>query len=123
MGGLNSRQWAVFLHLSQLLGYLVPGLGFAGPLVIWLVLKDRFAELDAHGRMVTNWMISLLIYSLIAAMIALVTCGIGVVLMIPLILLSIIFPVIGAIKASDGSLWKYPLAIPFLPEIPRNGNQ
>jgi uncharacterized protein len=30
------------------------------------------------------------------------------------ILLGIIFPVIGGIKANDGIVWKYPLSIPFL---------
>lgn len=104
----------MFLHLSQLLGYIMPGLGFAGPLVIWLVLKDRLPELDAHGRMVTNWMISLLIYSLVAFVIAVVTCGFGALLFVPLVLLGIIFPIIGAVRANEGVLWKYPVTIPFL---------
>ena len=104
----------MFLHLSQLLGFVMPGLGFAGPLVIWLVLKDRFAVLDLHGRMVTNWMISLLLYSAVAFAISVVTCGIGMVLFIPLMLLGIIFPIIGAVRANEGTLWKYPMTIPFL---------
>lgn len=114
VGGLYEKQWAMFLHLSQLLGFVMPGLGFAGPLVIWLVLKDRFAVLDLHGRMVTNWMISLLLYSAVAFAISVVTCGIGMVLFIPLMLLGIIFPIIGAVRANEGTLWKYPMTIPFL---------
>jgi hypothetical protein len=113
-GGLSVRQWAMFLHLAQFLGYIVPGLGFAGPIVIWLVYKERFPELDAHGKMVTNWLISLLIYATVAGVVTLASCGIGVVLFIPLMLVSIIFPIIGAVKANEGLLWKYPVTIPFL---------
>ncbi len=112
-GGLNGRQWALFLHLSQFLGYLMPGLGFAGPLLIWLLLKDRLPELDAHGKIVTNWMISFLIYSVVGFVITVITCGIGAVVFIPLLLLSIIFPIIGAIRANEGVVWKYPMSIPF----------
>lgn len=92
----------------------MPGLGFAGPLIIWLVLKDRFPELDAHGKMVTNWMISLLIYCAVAFVVTLVSCGVGGVLFIPLMLVGIIFPIIGAIRANEGVLWNYPVTIPFI---------
>lgn len=114
VGGLHGRQWAVFLHLSQLLGYIMPGLGFAGPLIIWLVLKDRFPELDVHGKMVTNWMISLLLYSLGVFVLSMITCGVGALLFIPLILVGIIFPIFGAIRANEDLVWKYPVTIPFI---------
>jgi len=91
----------------------MPGLGFAGPLLIWLLLKDRLPELDAHGKIVTNWMISFLIYSVVGFVITVITCGIGAVVFIPLLLLSIIFPIIGAIRANEGVVWKYPMSIPF----------
>lgn len=112
--GLTGKQWAMFLHLAQFLGYIVPGLGFAGPIVIWLVLKERFPELDAHGKMVANWLISLLIYSVVAGLVTVVSCGFGAVLFIPLMLVSIIFPIIGAVKANEGVLWKYPVTISFI---------
>ena len=111
---MGSDQWGMFLHLSQLAGLLLPGLGFAGPVVIWLTQKTPFPELDAHGKMVVNWMISLLIYSLVAGVIAMITCGVGAVLFAPLMVLATVFPILGAIKAKDGVLWQYPLTIPFI---------
>ena len=104
----------MLMHFSQFAGYLVPGLGFAAPVVIWQVYKERFPELDAHGKMVTNWLISLLIYSLAAGAIMVITCGIGAVLFLPIAAVSIIFPVLGGIKAGEGAVWKYPLTIPFI---------
>jgi len=37
---------------------------------------------------------------------------VGFLTMFALVLVSIIFPIIGAIKASEGEVWPYPLSIP-----------
>lgn len=110
----DAKQWCLYLHFSQLINLIVPGLGIAAPIIIWQIKKEQFPELDPHGKMVTNWLISLLIYSLIAAVAAFATCGIGMVLFIPVGLVAIVFPIIGGIKANNGILWKYPLTLTFI---------
>lgn len=112
--GMSANSWASLLHFSQLGGYLLPGLGFAAPIVIWLIQKDRFPALDAHGKMVTNWLISALIYSVAIGIVGTATCGLGYGLYVPLGLLTLIFPVVGGIKAGDGEVWKYPLTFDFV---------
>lgn len=104
----------MFLHLSQLTNLIVPGLGFVAPIVIWQIKKDEFPELDSHGKMVTNWLISLVIYILAASVAAFATCGLGVILYLPVALVAIAFPIVGGIKANNGILWKYPLTITFI---------
>lgn len=104
----------MFLHFSQLLGLLVPGLGFAAPIVIWQLQKTKFPELDAHGKMVTNWILSVLIYTVAASVAGAITCGVGMILLVPVALLAIIFPILGGIKASEGTFWNYPLTITFI---------
>lgn len=104
----------MFMHFGQFAGYIAPGLGFAVPIIIWQVYKEKFPELDAHGKMVANWMISMLIYFVAAGTITAASCGIGAPLLLPLALVGIIFPIIGGIKASEGILWKYPLTISFI---------
>jgi len=111
---MDAKQWAMLLHLSQLAGFVVPGLGLAAPIVIWQIKKEQFPELDPHGKMVTNWIISLLIYLVIASVVAAVTCGVGTLLFIPIAVVAIVFPILGGLKARDGILWKYPLTITFL---------
>ena len=111
---MDVKQWAMFLHLSQLAGVLVPGLGLAAPIVIWQMKKPQFPELDAHGKMVTNWIISLLIYFVVASLLSVVTCGVGALLFIPVAVVAIVFPILGGLKARDGVLWKYPLTITFI---------
>jgi uncharacterized protein len=41
----EQRQWAMFAHLSALIGLIVPFGNVLGPLVIWLVQKDGSSEI------------------------------------------------------------------------------
>ncbi len=106
------RQWSLFLHLSQLAGVLLPLAGLIAPIVLWQVKKDELPELDAHGKVIANWIISELIYGFVFFLLTFVL--IGVPLLVVLSFLSIIFPVIGAIKANNGELWRYPLSLSFI---------
>lgn len=108
----QAKQWAIFLHLSQFLSYLIPLAGVVVPLAIWLVKKDQIPGLDAHGRNVMNWLISAFIYGLIGGI--LIIIGIGFLILLPLGVCAIVFPIVGAINASDGKVWRYPLSIRFL---------
>ena len=105
-------QWALFLHLSLLAGHLVPLAGWVAPILIWQLKKEEMPALDAHGKVVVNWILSGLIY--LTVCIILVFVVIGIPLLIVLMLLGTIFPIIGGIKASNGIVWEYPLSIRFL---------
>lgn len=106
------RQWAMFLHLSMLLGFVVPLAGLVAPIVIWQVKKTDMPAIDEHGKNATNWIISAVIYGIISTILVFVI--IGVFLLIALGILSIIFPIIAGVKANNGETWKYPLTIPFI---------
>jgi uncharacterized Tic20 family protein len=109
---MTARQWAMFLHFSLLAGFIVPILGLIAPIIIWQLKKSDLPEIDAHGKMVVNWIISAVIYSVICFLLTYIFIGLP--LLFVLAALCVIFPIIGGIKANDGVLWKYPLAIQFL---------
>ena len=108
----QTRQWAMFLHLSQLAGYIVPVAGLVVPIVIWQMKKEEMPELDVHGKVVANWIISLLIYGAVCLFLTFVL--IGVFLFAVLGIIAIVFPIIGAIKANEGQVWKYPFSLTLL---------
>jgi uncharacterized Tic20 family protein len=112
----EQRQMGLFLHLSQLLIFVVPFGGIAVPIVLWQINKDKMPALDAHGKMVVNWMISSVIYFVVSLILSLVLVGIvGVAALVIMgIVMGIVFPIIGAIKANNGEFWEYPLTIKFL---------
>lgn len=108
----RTREWAMFLHISQLLGFLLPLAGLVAPLLIWQLKKDELPGLDPHGKVVMNWVLSALIYLLAASLLVLVVVGIP--LLLALLVLAVVFPIIGGLKANAGELWQYPLSIEFL---------
>jgi uncharacterized Tic20 family protein len=79
---------------------------------MWLTNREEFPEIDPHGKMIVNWLISLTIYLIVSAVLSLLVIGIP--LLIILGLLALIFPIIGGIKAGNGELWHYPLTIAFI---------
>lgn len=113
---IAARQWGMFIHLSILAGYLVPFAGFIVPIVLWQMKKYDHALIDAHGKNVTNWLLSATLYAIGAWM--LIATVIGAVIGLPalwlLALLNIIFAIMGGLKANNGEVWAYPFTIRFL---------
>lgn len=108
----QTRQWAMILHLSQFATYIVPVAGIIAPIVIWQTKKAEMPELDVHGKIIANWLISGVIYSIIGVILTFVVIGLP--LLMALGVCAIAFPVIGGIKANNGEVWPYPLTIKFI---------
>lgn len=109
----ESRELIVLTHLSQLATLL---LGFGSliiPLVIWLINKDKIHGLRAHGRDIINFQLSLIIYYIICIPLILLL-GLGLLGIIGLTIISMIYPIINAIKASHGETPHYPLSLNFI---------
>jgi uncharacterized protein len=108
----DEKQMGMFLHLSGLAFALVFPLGIVLPIILWQTQKEKMPALDAHGKMVANWMISATIYGIVSFILMFVLIGFltGAVVW----LLAIIFPIVGGIKANNGEFWNYPMTIKFL---------
>lgn len=108
----DERQYAMFIHLSQLAGLIVPILGWLVPLILWQVKKDTSAYINTNGKIVMNWIISSLIYAVVCYILVLIL--VGFLLLIALGICYLVFIIIGSIKASNGEIWHYPLSIRFI---------
>src|SRR6266550_1242562 len=109
-GSTNVRTWCILAHATALVGFLVPVAGhIVGPLIVWLAKRQDSPEIDAHGKESMNFQISMLIWNVIAGILCLVLIGIP--LLILLHILNIIFVIVASIQASEGKLYRYPLAI------------
>jgi len=106
-----TRQWAMFLHLSQLAGFLVPLGGLIAPIVIWQIKKKELPGIDVHGCHAANWVITEVIIGIICIPLCFILIGIP--MLVVLGLLSIVFPVIAAVKGNNGEVWRYPLSFTF----------
>ena len=104
------RIWCVLAHATALVGFLVPVAGhLVGPLIVWLAKRHDSPEIDTHGKESMNFQISMLIWNVIAAILCLVLIGIPILILLHL--LNIIFVIVASIQASEGKLYRYPLAI------------
>ena len=109
----QDRQLIVITHLSQLVTLVIGFGSLILPLILWMSNKEKVYEMDAHGKNILNFQISLLIYSLLCIPLILLL-GLGILGLIVLGIISIIFPIINAIKASNGETPKYPLSLNFI---------
>jgi|LUMM01.1.fsa_nt_gb uncharacterized Tic20 family protein len=111
--GMQLKPYCMLMHLSQFSSIFVPGLGFLLPIVMWIAHKDTNEDIDEHGRIAINWIISFLIYSVICFLFAFSFPSLY--LLLVLILINFFFAIVAAVKANSGKLWPYPLSIKFLP--------
>ena len=104
------RTWCILAHATALVGFFVPVAGHVvGPLIIWLAKRQDSPEIDAHGKESLNFQISMLIWNAIAAILIIVLIGIPILILLHI--LNIIFVIVASIQASEGKLYRYPLAI------------
>jgi uncharacterized Tic20 family protein len=108
----QDNQLIVLTHLSQLLTFITGFGGLIVPLVIWLTQKDNVYRMNQEGKNIVNFQLSMLVYSLIC--IPLVFVLVGIFGLIALCLLSFIFPIVNAVRASHGESPKYPLSLNFI---------
>lgn len=109
----GARTWTVLCHASALLGFVVPGFGhILAPLIIWLAKRGDSVELDAHGKEALNFQFSMLLYSIVAGILCLVLIGFA--LLAILHVANVVLVIIASLKASEGTLYRYPLTIRFL---------
>ena len=102
----ETNQWAMFIHFSILAGWIVPIGGLIVPILIWQIKKDELPGIVPHAHVVLNWIVTSLVYALICFILTFVL--IGILGFIALAIATIIFAVIGGIKANEGKVWEYP---------------
>lgn len=116
----EERQWAMFAHLSALLGAVVTGHMFAwgcfiGPLVIWLLKKDTLPFVNDQAKEALNFNITLAIVGLGLLILSIITFGLGLLLAIPVGIIVgvgwLVFTIIAAIKANEGVAYRYPVTL------------
>lgn len=106
----EQRQWAMFAHLSALLGLVTVGwLCFLGPLVIWLMKKETMPFVEDQAKEALNFNITMMIAAAISWVLMFVL--IGIVLLAILAIVWLVFTIIAAIKANEGVRYRYPFTL------------
>ena len=113
----SERRWAMFCHLTGLIGGQLFGLG---PFLCALLKKDRSKFVDHHSSESLNFQMSLMAYGMPFALLAfgLSAAGIDVfVSLIPLlgfVLCGYALMILAGIQAKAGHYYRYPATLRFL---------
>jgi uncharacterized protein len=107
----EDRNWAMGAHLSAFLAAYI-ALGFLGPLVVLLVRGDRSPFVRQHAVEALNFNLTVLIYVAISVILAILL--IGILMLVALGILYVVAVIIGAVRASSGEPYRYPLTIRFV---------
>ncbi len=102
----EDRNVLVIAHLSQYLDFVTGFGGLVVPLVLWVTMKDSVHGMDEHGKAILNFQFSLILY-LIIGIPAILLLGLGIVLLIFAGILSLVMPLLNAVRASNGEAPSY----------------
>jgi len=109
-------QWSIALHLSPLIGFVIPFGNIFAPLIIWLIKKAEMPSIDPVGKAVLNFQISWTLWTIASTIIAVVGSCLIVPMFLPFvsIVAMVVFMVMAAVKASNSEGYTYPWTITFL---------
>jgi uncharacterized Tic20 family protein len=110
----KDNQVIVITHLTQLLDLITGFGGFIVPLILWLTQRDKVIAMDEHGKSIMNFQISMFIYALICLPLILLF-GLGLLGLLVIGILCFIFPIVNAVRASNGDSPSYPLSMRLIP--------
>ncbi|WP_144790751.1 DUF4870 domain-containing protein [Kocuria palustris] len=116
MSPSDARTWALVSHIAApVLNLLSFGwVGFVAPLILWFVFKDRDPLVRNAAAGAFNFNVIVAVLNVAIWIIGIVTLGIGLALLPVLWIITIVFAILGAVKASRGQAYRYPLQIPIL---------
>jgi len=105
----QEKNLTVFCHIGGIIPLYF--LNLIVPLIIWLTKKDQSPFIKEQGREIVNFQISLSIYGV--ALLVLGLTGVGLAIAVPggliLAIINIVSIIRGAIKASSGEKFLYPI--------------
>jgi uncharacterized Tic20 family protein len=106
----EERVMAAITHLSGLAGYIIPFGGAIVPIIIWIVKQDSpVISGIAKQALLLNLIVFVLIAATSVLWITIILIPLVVLFWIALGLAALALPIIGAVRASDGVYYRYPL--------------
>ncbi|KPW83583.1 hypothetical protein SAMN05216596_104459 [Pseudomonas congelans] len=105
-------QWAMFCHLSALIGLVFPFGNLLAPLIFWQMKRESDPFIDSQGKEALNFQITAAIAGLVCIMLMFVVIGIALFMLV--CLGAFILTVIAGVKANNGLNYRYPFTLRFI---------
>lgn len=109
LAGKQDRTWAMLCHVASFAGFVVPFGNIVGPLVVWLIRKEAHPLVDDQGKESLNFQITMTIAVAVSVLLAFLLIGLPILL--GLIVYDVVAVVLASIKANEGVAYRYPLTL------------
>jgi uncharacterized Tic20 family protein len=108
----EERRWIMFAHLGGLLS-------FVGPLIVWLIYRDRSDAVDREAKEALNAQITYAVAALalyiVGGLLAIVLVGVVFIIAASLVQLGgFILAIIAGVRANTTGRYRYPLTFRFI---------
>ncbi|MGI5950568.1 MAG: DUF4870 domain-containing protein [Brooklawnia sp.] len=114
----ETRMAATLAHLAGPISSFVSAgwLAIVGPLVAWLIYKDRSPSVRAHAAEAFNFQVTMWLAAIAGglACLTVILLPLGVVLILGAVVMSVVMGVIAALKAANDQDYHYPWALNLL---------
>ncbi|MET0671998.1 MAG: DUF4870 domain-containing protein [Microbacterium pygmaeum] len=105
----EERTWTWMAHLSGLFA-------FVGPLVVWLVQKDKSPVVSREAKEALNFQITVAAITLAVfiagTILSIAVIGLFVLMIAPLVpLYGVVFAIVAAVKSNQTGTFRYPLTV------------
>lgn len=116
----EDKTMMLLAHLSAPASYLLSAgsLPFLGPLLIWLLFKDKSPAVRAASAGAFNFNVTTFVVTALTWLSVILTLGIGLIWAIPILI--VVFIVVvwvhvqAVMKTLDGQVYQYPFQVPIL---------
>ena len=106
MSQQDEKTWATLVHIAPFLAAVV-GIPFLGPLIVFLVFKDRGPFVRFHAAQALNFQIVITIAFWVFGLLALDLIGIP--FLIATFISWFVLSIVAATKANNGEWYRYPM--------------
>ena len=108
------KKWLLMLHISPLVGFVIPFANIVTPLFIWIYKRDDHPLFESHGRAIVNFQLSITLVFMLGVVLLLVLFELGILVIISMSLYTVIVTIINAIRVTKKLNYKYFLFVNFL---------
>ena len=109
----SDKRWGMTLHMSALIGLLLP-LGLVlGPLLVWMLKKNDSDYFDKQGKNAVNFQLTILLAAFVFALLGSVIRPLFALAFVAGIT-GILFAIIAGFSVNRNGKFNYPFSFPFI---------
>ena len=103
----DDRLWAMLAHLFGLLGYVSVIGQYIAPLVVFVLYREKSKFVAFHALQSLFFQLALLGITVVGTVFGILTCGIGFLLVGPVLVGGFVYTIVAAIRANQGEWFEY----------------